>query len=348
MRRVVTTAVSALPLPSLADRAAAAAATDADAHDRFLADWTCMGAVEVVPPPPAGADATTGPLVVAAWNLERCKHVEASAAILARRNPDVVLLSEMDLGCARSGQRHTTADLAARLGLGHVYGVEFVELGLGDARETREHAGEVNRAGLHGNAVLSRFPITAAALVPLDDGGRWFGSAAQPDQRRVGGRNAVVAELATPSGSIVAVSVHLESRSDAEQRHAQMERLLAEVDRRAGDRPVVLGGDLNVFELTRRGLDDATMTTRPESVEPAFAAARNRGYAWTDANRPGVTTRFHPWEPADGERLRIDWLFVRGFAARDPWIDPALDPDGTPISDHDLVGTVVEVDRMML
>lgn len=347
MRRVVTDSVSALPLSSLADRAAAAAATDAGAHDRFLADWACMGAVEVVQPKPVDGDGTDGPVVVAAWNLERCKHVEASAAILARRDPDVVLLSEMDLGCARSGQRHTTADLAARLGLGHVYGVEFVELGLGDARETRGHAGEVNRAGLHGNAVLSRFPITAAALVPLDDGGVWFGSAARPDQRRIGGRNAIVAELATPSGSIVAVAVHLESRSDPEQRRRQMERLLDEVDRRAGDRPVVLGGDLNVFELGRHGLDDETIMTMPESVEPAFATARNRGYAWADANRPGVTTRFHPWEPADGERLRIDWLFVRGFTARDPWIDPALDPDGTPISDHDLVGAVVEVDRMI-
>lgn len=344
MRRVVTSTVPALPLPSLADRAAAAAARDDGAHDRFLADWGCLNAVEVVPPPDPATTATDT-LVVAAWNLERCKHVEASAAILAGRAPDVVLLTEMDLGCARSGQRHTTADLAARLGFGHVYGVEFVELGLGDARETRDHAGEVNRAGLHGNAVASRFPVLSAALVPLDDGGVWFGSAEEPDQRRIGGRNAIVAELATPIGSLFAVSVHLESRSDPTRRREQMERLLGEVDRLAGDRPVVLGGDLNVFDLTRRGLDDEALMARPETVEPAFAVARAHGFAWDGANRPGVTTRPHPWQPADTERLRIDWLFVRGLAARDPWIDPALGPDGTPISDHDLVGAVVEPHR---
>lgn len=340
MRRTLTTAVATLPLPSLAERAAAAVAIDDGAHDRFLAAWPCMAAVEVVDPPPSPAR-PAGPLVVAAWNLERCKHVEASAAVLAARRPDVVLLSEMDLGCARSRQRHTTADLAARLGFGHVYGVEFVELGLGDERETRDHAGEINRAGLHGNAVLSRFPVRGVALIPLDDGGVWFGAAERPEQRRIGGRNAIAAELDTPFGRLFAVSVHLESLSDPEMRRRQIEHLLDEVDRLAGDRPVVFGGDLNVFELTRRGLDDATMTATPDVVEPAFAVARDRGYAWAGANRPGPTTRPHPWQPSDTQRLRIDWLFVRGLSAGDPWIDPALAPDGTVLSDHDPIGATV-------
>lgn len=340
MRPTVTAVVSALPLPSLEDRAAAALAVDPGAHDRFLERWHCMNAVEVVDAPPPSPD-ETHPIAVAAWNLERCKHVEASAALLAERRPDVVLATEMDLGCARSGQRHTTADLAALLGLGHVYGVEFVELGLGDARETRIHAGEVNRAGLHGNAVLSRFPIRSAALIPLDDGGLWYASAEKPDQKRIGGRNAIAAVLAAPVGEFVAVAVHLESLSDPDLRRRQMEHLLTEVDRIAGDRPVVLGGDLNVFELSRQGLDDEAMLTRPESVEPAFAVARSRGLAWAEANRPGTTTRRHPWQSADGPLLRIDWLFVRGFTAADPWIEPAVGPDGTIVSDHDAIGATI-------
>ncbi|NLH80301.1 MAG: endonuclease/exonuclease/phosphatase family protein [Phyllobacteriaceae bacterium] len=340
MRSTVTTVVSALPLPTLDERSAAALADDPGAHDRFLERWPCMSAVEVVDAPTPVA-CETRRIAVAAWNLERCKHVEAGAAILAERRVDVVLATEMDLGCARSGQRHTTADLAAQLGLGHVYGVEFVELGLGDVRETEIHAGEVNRAGLHGNAVLSRFPIRSAALIPLDDGGLWYASAEKPDQKRIGGRNAIAAVLAASFGEFVAVSVHLESLSDSDLRRRQMEHLLAEVDRIAGNRPVVLGGDLNVFELSRRGLDDAAMMTCPESVEPAFAVARAHGYAWAEANRPGTTTRRHPWQSAAGPLLRIDWLFVRGFAASDPWIEPALAPDGAIVSDHDAIGTIV-------
>lgn len=341
MRPTVTDVVSALPAPSLDERTAAARADDPGAHDRFLARWPCMAAVEVVAPP-GPAEEAIRPLAVAAWNIERCKDVEASAAILAARRPDVVLATEMDLGCARSHQRHTTADLAAALGLGHVYGVEFVELGLGDARETERHAGEVNRVGFHGNAVLTRFPIRSALLIPLDDGGLWYASAEKPDQKRIGGRNAIAAVLAAPFGEFVAVSVHLESLSDPDLRARQTAHLLAEVDRIAGDRPVVLGGDLNVFELSRRGLDAAAMMAAPESVEPAFAVARAHGYAWAEANRPGTTTRRHPWQTANGPLLRIDWLFVRGIFARDPWIDPALAPDGTVVSDHDPIGAILE------
>jgi endonuclease/exonuclease/phosphatase family metal-dependent hydrolase len=340
MRPTVTTVVSVLPLPTLDERTAAALADDPGAHDRFLARWPCMSAVEVVDAPTPAPD-DTRPIAVAAWNLERCKHIEASAALLADYRPDVVLSTEMDLGCARSGQRHTTADLAAQLRLGHVYGVEFVELGLGDLRETRIHAGEVNRAGLHGNAVLSRYPVRSAALIPLDGGGLWYASAEKPDQKRIGGRNAIAAVLAAPFGEFVAVAVHLESLSDPDLRCRQMEHLLTEVDRIAGERPIVLGGDLNVFELSRRGLDDMAMFASPESVEPAFAVARARGYAWAEANRPGTTTRRHPWQSDEGPLLRIDWLFVRDFTASAPWIAPALTPEGTIVSDHDAIGATI-------
>jgi hypothetical protein len=60
------------------------------------------------------------------------------------------------------------------LGFGHVFGVEFVELALGDGRETDECAGQSNLHGLHGNAVLSRFPFDRVALIPLDGGGAWY------------------------------------------------------------------------------------------------------------------------------------------------------------------------------
>ncbi|MGL5115275.1 MAG: endonuclease/exonuclease/phosphatase family protein, partial [Beijerinckiaceae bacterium] len=295
MRHVITDLVDALPLPSAEERHAADMGPSTQAeNDRWMDGWRCMNALErVQPPSPAAAAAD---LRVAAWNIERCKHVEATADLLEARGVDLVLATEMDWGCARSGQRHTTAEVAAALGLGHVFGVEFVELALGDTRETAEHAGETNLHGLHGNAVLSRHPIGRAALIPLDDGGQWYVSDMKQGQRRIGGRNAIAAEILLPQGAIWAVAVHFESESSPATRGEAARRLLAGLKPLVGDQPVVIGGDFNVFDLSRQGLDDAAMFARPGSVEPTFDVFADAGFDWRQSNAPGATIRRHPWQ----------------------------------------------------
>ena len=135
------------------------------------------------------------PLRLAAWNAERLKYGAASAALLGALDLDIILLSESDVGMARSGNRHTTADLAAALDMGYAYGVEFVELGLGDDREQPWHKGQRNHVGLHGNAILSRLPLHDLALIRLDlaaAGSRIASTASRRrSQRRLGGRMAV-------------------------------------------------------------------------------------------------------------------------------------------------------------
>lgn len=69
---------------------------------------------------------------VAAWNLERCLDVAGSAHLLAAQCPEVILLSEMDNGMARTAQQHTTQQLAEQLGMHYCYGLEFLELDLGN------------------------------------------------------------------------------------------------------------------------------------------------------------------------------------------------------------------------
>ena len=337
MRHVITKASERLAPPSQNERIAAdCGPSTQEENDRWMMGWDCMNAVELVQP--SRPATTSGPVQVAAWNLERCKHVEASAAVLAARQVDLVLATEMDWGCARSHQRHTTADLAAALGLGYVFGVEFVELALGDAREAAQHVGESNLHGLHGNAVLSRFPIGRSALIPLDDGGKWYISHLKQGQRRIGGRNAIAAEILAPSGPFWAVSVHFESESTPEQRAASARRLLDAVNDLSSGAPVVIGGDFNVFELSRQELDDHAMLAAPGSVEPTFDVFAAAGFGWHHVNAPGVTTRRHPWQPKDRRGLKIDWLFIRDMTGSHPWIAAALGPDGTVISDHDPVG----------
>ena len=94
---------------------------------------------------------------------------------------------------ARTGNRHTIADLAAALGAGYVFAVEFVELDLGDARERGWFAGETNDAGLHGAGFVSARPLLDPRLLRLENSGRWFDGAF--GERRVGGRIAVMAAL---------------------------------------------------------------------------------------------------------------------------------------------------------
>ena len=111
----------------------------------------------------------------------------------------------------------------------YVWGVEFVELGLGDSRERNWHRGEKNTEGLHGNAILSRIPLRDPVLVRLDDGATWFAEAAE-GQRRVGGRMGLGACIQLAGKEIAVFAVHIESRSSPEHRAQQTGNLLHAVN----------------------------------------------------------------------------------------------------------------------
>ena len=51
------------------------------------------------------------------------------------KDADIIILNEMDIGMARSGNHHTTRLLAYALGLNFAWGLEFVELTNGDQKE---------------------------------------------------------------------------------------------------------------------------------------------------------------------------------------------------------------------
>ena len=293
MRKPITTTVPDLPGPTLAERAAATGKTAKADHDAFMAAWPCLNAIEHRD---VAGEAPTH-LTVAAWNIERCKWVEPSAARLAALGADIVLATEMDRGMARSGQRHTTRDLAEQLSMGHIFGVEFVELALGDRFETAAAEGQSNADGLHGNAILSRWPLRRPALLPLDDGGLWFGTTPKGDtQSRVGGRNAMAAQIDTAAGPLTLVSVHYESESTPESRADQTRRMLEQISELYGDGACVIGGDLNTATLSTEVPDrlaDAATT------EPAFTVFAEAGFSWTTANSGATTTRQNPRPPAE-------------------------------------------------
>jgi endonuclease/exonuclease/phosphatase family metal-dependent hydrolase len=139
-------------------------------------------------------------------------------------------------------------------------------------------------------------------------------------------------------------SVHLESHCDPATRRADTEHLLAVLDRIDPTAPVILGGDFNTITASREERDDrgawyAALAAdplrliRPETREPLFDVLAAQGYDWHACNVADIPTTRHadPRRP----RAKIDWFFTRGLTASNPEIIPALQPDGTPSSDHD-------------
>lgn len=91
-------------------------------------------------------------------NSKRGKHWLHLSELLKPYDPDVIILNDMDLGMARTGQQHTTRLLAHAIGMNYVFGVEFVELTRGSKEERMQTKGMRNDLGLSGNAILSKFP----------------------------------------------------------------------------------------------------------------------------------------------------------------------------------------------
>ena len=340
MRAVIETIADTLPLPSPADRLEATKHWgQQEANDRFQSQWPCLNTIEYSAPNQSAIKPET--LTVTAWNMERCKWGEQSAKLLTMAGADIVLATEMDWGMARSGQRHTTRELAARLGFAYAFGVEFVELGLGDARETESCAGMSNEHGLHGNAILSRWPLTDIALIPLDAGGYWFLQAPKNDgQYRVGGRNAIAAKIATPKGELLLVAVHYESESDVQGRALQSAHLLNTLNTLYGSLPTVIGGDLNTRGFLQAGLTGIAMLEHPEEVETSFTHFAQHGFDWQASNTGQETTRLHPYHDPQQPLKTLDWLFTRDVDAIDPFVLPALADDIT-LSDHELIGVTI-------
>ncbi|WP_240484693.1 endonuclease/exonuclease/phosphatase family protein [Pseudoponticoccus marisrubri] len=322
---------------SIRDRILTGTRTEA-LHRALLAETEAMHALELSGT--GTAETLPAGFNIAAWNMERCLFPEASAALLAPHYPGIVLLSEVDHGMSRTGQRNTTAEMAAGLGMHYAYGVEFFELGLGGPTERKFCKDDFNSLGFHGNAILSTVPFERATLIRLDDHGHWFmpgENATDPEQPRLGGRMAVAATVPTEAGPLCVVSTHLESNAGVAHRGAQFDRLMDAVDAFAPDLPVVIGGDLNTGNHLPPDFD--------WQRETLFDAARARGYHW-DLTPEGVTTRASLITPHPSRRMKLDWFCARDVTGQAGPLLASLGPDGTPLSDHECVVAEVRLGQV--
>jgi endonuclease/exonuclease/phosphatase family metal-dependent hydrolase len=304
---------------------------NSETHRKILADLPGLNTVETGG---AGAMAQLPPDFIAlAWNLERCLFPEDSAAHICAIAPQVLMLSEMDHGMARTKQRHTTRCIATALGMVYVFGVEFFEMSLGGETERSFCEDDFNARGWHGNAILSAVPFDKVSMFRLDDHGHWFSGGAGDDvnQPRIGGRNAIAAIIPGATGPICFVSTHLESNADSAHRAAQFDHLMDNVDAFAPDMPVLIGGDLNTGNHLPPDFD-----WRGDAL---FQRAEARGYDWS-FSADGMTTRPSLITPHPTRQMKLDWFGARGLTCSRNGILPSLDVRGRPLSDHDAIFAV--------
>ena len=317
--------------------------------------------------PPLGAT-----FRAAAWNIQRGAHLDRLIAAF-REDPelsraDVLLLSEVDVGMGRSGNRHVARELADALGMGYAFAVSYVAL---EDDFGENAAGLASTLALAGNAILSRAPILKAVNADVPAVRDKFGSS----EKRLGRKRAVVASIATTAGPVTFAQAHLDSNADTKQRSRQLAAILDEADRLGG--PVVLGGDLNTttyqyssaFRLARdlchklfvtgfKGTINNYLTPERRYETPMFELLAARGFTVDgfnergrgtmnyDFNEPyaiekvekavgGMITRWlirrlRPWNGVVAAHL--DWFAGRGVRASAPAIVRLAAPRP---SDHD-------------
>jgi endonuclease/exonuclease/phosphatase family metal-dependent hydrolase len=288
---------------------------------------------------------------VAHWNLEHGNRFDAIAHALETHpglaGADLVTLNEVDLGMARSGNRDVARELAVRLGLHAAWGALFLESTRGRDDDAVNAAPSDNAESLFGLAILSRWPLAGARLVPLPGPERLLF-----ERERMTGRFvALVCDVAHPTHPFVAATVHLEVHRTRAHRATQMRLVLEAL---AGESlPVVLAGDWNTHTFDR-GEPHATFAaavalmawsrsslaarlTQPDRGphrERVFDELSRAGFHWKRYadHAPTLGLRFErlgevhalpqplrtlatrglSWAERRAQ-LRLDWIAARGF-----------------------------------
>jgi endonuclease/exonuclease/phosphatase family metal-dependent hydrolase len=252
------------------------------------------------------------------------------------KQADLLVLNEVDWGINRTLFRNVAAELAARLGMNYAYGVEFVEvdpttMGIdeqvvlreveqtyavpdGSKGEMLEHVKQIMRPdparyrGLHGTAILSRYPLVNVRLIPFKyQGHDWYADEKKKvalvakaegevsmdvfkeqlvRQVRRGGRMMLIADIVDPelpSGRVTVVATHLEDMTAPANRRKQLDELLDQI--RNINNPVILAGDMNT----------STHSAAPVSVTRALKQRFGSAKWWAEEGATEAIKRATPF-----------------------------------------------------
>jgi len=318
-----------------------------------------------------------------AWNVERGTQFDGQVEALSRhpylREADVLLLTETDIGMARSANRSVARELAQELNMYYAFAPCYLNLTKGSGID-RDHPG-ANELGLHGNSILSRYPLANVRRVALKNGVDIMASR----EKRIGEQSAAAADIHFPNLEVTALSVHLDAHSTQRHRCEQMRDVLDAVD---GVPAVVLGGDLNtstynssralhaILGFWLRVMMGVDNVIRNHYLHPyrrferdLFGLLEARGFDYRGCNRLGehtvsydvddlrATKAMRDWVPGwcfhfirwalrnHGGRcpVKLDWFATRGLRSRNPVvIHEVREGRAVPLSDHDAIGIDVQ------
>lgn len=264
------------------------------------------------------------PIQALAWNLERGNIFEGIVDALQNNddltNKDVFLLTELDYGMARSGNRFVAKEIAERLGLNYAFATVYVALQKGSGVES-EVDGE-NTLSIHGLAMMSPHPMANVHAVPLPNGkDKMWGK-----EKRLGRLRALIADIEHPSGTFRAVTIHLDAHCSRAHRRMQMKIILDHLDT-LPKLPTLIGGDWNttgfnsqsgtraIFGYFRRvamGPKNVALNHLPHPERyferPMFTDIERRGYNFRDLNQLGTGTLHYDVGSIEKNTNLRDWV----------------------------------------
>lgn len=302
------------------------------------------------------------------WNIEKGKQLDRiverlrSDSLLA--DGDVYSINEVDVGMARSGNNADVAQvLAEALGCHHAFVPSYLECTKGPGEESLA-PGE-NTRGWHGLAVLSRWPIESARVIPLPHCFDYFAFF----EKRYGRRQGLVVRILWEGRPVDVITTHLEVRNTPQCRARQMDALLEGLED-GEPSPRVIAGDFNtnsfrrgsltrsvrefarIVTTSREGLDRELCA--PYAREPLFALLERRGFVFRELSDGQPTAEQLLGSAEDLEmlprpvrswlsrtfglgtrvlRMRLDWIAARGWTPLEARTHSARTPQG-PASDH--------------
>jgi endonuclease/exonuclease/phosphatase family metal-dependent hydrolase len=262
---------------------------------------------------------------LAAWNLERGIQLEGILNVLRTdqflASSDVWLFTEVDYGMARTANRHVAREIAADLGAHYVFAPCYLALNKGAGLEA-DVEGE-NTMALHGNALVSRYPLERVHALALPNGkDKMVGK-----EKRLGSQRAISADVDHPRGMFRAVTLHLDAHSTQGHRHRQVRLMLDHLDQLRPELPVLIGGDWNttthnasravysILGYVRRVLMGVGRVLRSHYPHPdrwferhLFRELEKRGYNYRDLNVEGGCTLHYSIEDLAANKNMGEWI----------------------------------------
>ncbi len=259
-----------------------------------------------------------------AWNIERGNRFDGIVAALKHhvklKDKDVLLLTELDYGMARSGNRFIAQEIARELKLNYAFAPVYIALQKGSGVES-EIDGE-NTLSIHGLAIMSKWPLTNVHAVPLPNGkDKMWGK-----EKRLGQLRAIVADIGHPSGTFRAVTIHLDAHCSREHRRMQMRLIFEHLDTLPKS-PTLIGGDWNttgfnsqsgtraIFGYFRRvamGPKNVALNHLPYPERyferPMFRDIEKRGYHFRELNNIGQGTLHYDVGSIEKNTNLRDWV----------------------------------------